>query len=122
MHIAIFGHSPPRISDTVVANQDKVPDRYIEEHFSYIRFFGCPVPPYALPQFLPDRLVCCEVGQKTVLGGNRKEIRAVKKKVWPSFELQIGAFSLLDFGHSKVEAVALEEINLVNILFKKHDP
>jgi hypothetical protein len=36
-------------------------------------------------------------------------------------QLQIGAFSLLDFGHSKVEAVALEEINLVNIEFKKHD-
>jgi hypothetical protein len=45
----------------------------------------------------------------------------VKKKVRPYFQLQIGAFSLLDFGHSKVEAVALEEINLVNIEFKKHD-
>jgi hypothetical protein len=31
-------------------------------------------------------------------------------------------FSLLDFGHSKVEAVALRDINLVNIEFKKHDP
>jgi hypothetical protein len=31
-------------------------------------------------------------------------------------------FSLFDFGHSKVEATALEEINLVNIEFKKHDP
>jgi hypothetical protein len=39
MHIAIFGHPPPRISDTVVANLDKVADWYIEEHFSYIRVF-----------------------------------------------------------------------------------
>jgi hypothetical protein len=31
-------------------------------------------------------------------------------------------FSLLDFGHSKVEAAALEKIKLVNIEFKKHDP
>jgi hypothetical protein len=31
-------------------------------------------------------------------------------------------FSLLDFGHSKVEAAALEDIKLVNIEFKKHDP
>ena len=30
--------------------------------------------------------------------------------------------SLLDFRHSKVEAVDLEEIKLVNIKFKKHDP
>jgi hypothetical protein len=46
----------------------------------------------------------------------------MQKKVWPSFPLQIGAFSLLDFGHSRVEAAALEEIKLVNIEFKKHDP
>jgi hypothetical protein len=31
-------------------------------------------------------------------------------------------FSLLDFGHSKVEVAALEEIKLVNIEFKKHNP
>jgi hypothetical protein len=46
----------------------------------------------------------------------------MQKKVCPSFPLQIGAFYLLDFGHSKVEAAALEEIKLVNIEFKKHDP
>jgi hypothetical protein len=45
----------------------------------------------------------------------------VQKKVWPYFPLQTGAFSLLDFGHSKVEIVALEEIKLVNIEFKKHN-
>jgi hypothetical protein len=122
MHTAIFGHPPPRISDKIVVNLDKVADWYIEEHFSYIRVFGCSVPPYALPQFLPDRLVCREVARQTVLGGISKELKAVQKKVWPSFPLQIGAFSLLDFGHSKVEAAALEEIKLVNIEFKKHDP
>jgi hypothetical protein len=31
-------------------------------------------------------------------------------------------FSLFDFGHSKVEVVALEYIRLVDIEFKKHDP
>jgi hypothetical protein len=46
----------------------------------------------------------------------------VQKKVWPSFPLQIGAFFLLDFGHSKLAATALKEIKLVNIKFKKHDP
>jgi hypothetical protein len=38
------------------------------------------------------------------------------------FSLQIGTFSLLDFGHSKVEAAALGEIKLVDIEFRKHDP
>jgi hypothetical protein len=31
-------------------------------------------------------------------------------------------FSLLDFGHSKVEIVALEDVKLVYIEFKRHDP
>jgi hypothetical protein len=46
----------------------------------------------------------------------------MQKKVWPYFPLQIDAFSLLDFGHSKVEVVALEEIKLVNIELNKHEP
>jgi hypothetical protein len=66
--------------------------------------------------------VCREVAQQTVLGGISKELKVVQKKVWPYFPLSIGSFSLLDFGHSKVEVVALEEIKLVNIEFKKHDP
>ena len=31
-------------------------------------------------------------------------------------------FSLLDFGHSKVEVVALEDVKLVDIEFKRNDP
>jgi hypothetical protein len=54
MHIFIFGHPPPRISNNIMVNLGKVEDWYMEEHFSYIRVFGCSVPAYALPQFLPD--------------------------------------------------------------------
>jgi hypothetical protein len=57
-----------------------------------------------------------------VIGGISKNIKVVQKKVWTSFPMHIGTFSLLDFGHSKVEVVTLEEIKLVNIEFKKHDP
>ena len=53
MHMVIFGHPPPRILDNIMVNLGKVADWYIEEHFSYMRVFGCSVPPYALPQFLP---------------------------------------------------------------------
>ena len=96
MHAFIFGRPPLRISDKIVANLGSVEDWYIEEYFSYIRVFGCSVPPYALPQFLPNRLVCREVAWKTVLGRISKEIKGVQKNVWPSFPLHIGAFSLLD--------------------------
>jgi hypothetical protein len=122
MHIALYGFPPPRISNKIVTNLGKVADRYIEKHFSYIRVFGCLVPPHALPKFLPDRLVCREIAYQTVAGGMSKELKATQKKVWSAFPLQIGMFSLFDFVHSKVEVVALEYIKLVDIEFKKHNP
>jgi hypothetical protein len=97
-------------------------DWYIEEKFSYIRVFGCSIPPHALPQFLPDRLVCREVAYQIVAGGITKELKAAQKKVWPTFPIQVGMFTLLDFGHSKVEAATLEDVKLVDIEFKRHDP
>jgi hypothetical protein len=122
VHIAIYGHPPPRISERIMGNLGKLADWFIEENFSYIRVFGCSVPPHALPQFLPDRLVCREVVYQIVVGGINKELKEAQKKVWMTFPIQVGMFTLLDFGHSKVEAVALEDVKLVDIEFKKHDP
>jgi hypothetical protein len=78
--------------------------------------------PHALPNFLPYWLVCREVAYQTVTGGINKELKAAQKKVWSAFPLQVGMFSLLDFGHSKVEVAALEDVKLVDIEFKRHDP
>jgi hypothetical protein len=79
-------------------------------------------PPHALPKFLPDRLVCREVAHQIVKGGIGIELKAAQKKSWPIFPVHIGKFSLLNLGHSRVEAEALEEIKLVNIEYKRHDP
>jgi hypothetical protein len=57
MHVSIYGCPPPRISEKIVTNLGKIVDWYIEKNFSYIRVFGCLVPPHALPKFLLDRLV-----------------------------------------------------------------
>jgi hypothetical protein len=57
IHITLYGCPPPRISDRIMGNLGKIEDWYIEENFSYIRVFGCLVPPHALPKFLPDQLV-----------------------------------------------------------------
>jgi hypothetical protein len=88
----------------------------------YIRVFGTSLPPYALPLFLPDKLVCREITKKTVLGGISKELKGVSKKVWPPLPIHIGTYYLLYFDHAKVEATTLEEMKLVDIEFKKHDP
>jgi hypothetical protein len=57
-----------------------------------------------------------------VHGGISKELKEVQKRVWTTFPMYISMFSLLYFGQSKVESMALEEIKLVYIEFKKHDP
>jgi hypothetical protein len=97
-------------------------DWYIEESFSYIRVYGCFTSPHALPKFLPDRLICREVAYQTVYVGITKELKATQKRVWPTYPIQVGEYSLLDFGHAKVEASALEDITLSSIEFKRHDP
>jgi hypothetical protein len=58
MHISLYGFPPPRILDNIMTNLGKIANWYIEEHFSYIRVFGCSVHPHALPKFLPNRMVC----------------------------------------------------------------
>jgi hypothetical protein len=122
MHVTIFGNPPPRISDSIAANLSSVADWYMEEEFSYIKVFGASVPPHALPLFIPNRLACHEIVRQTVIGGISKELKGFSKKVWPPFPIHLNTYSLLYFRHAKVEAAALEDIKLVHIEFKKHDP
>jgi hypothetical protein len=105
-----------------MGNLGKIANWFIEENFPYIRVLGCSVPPHSLPQFLTDRLVCREVAYQKVVGGINREMKGAQKKVWLTFPIQIGMFILLDFGHSKFEAVSLDDVKLVDIEFKKHDP
>jgi hypothetical protein len=51
IHITLYSFPPPRISDRIMDNLGKIADWYIEENFSYIRIFGCLVPPHVLPKF-----------------------------------------------------------------------
>jgi hypothetical protein len=122
LHVAIFGQPPPRISDNVVTNLSSMEDWYLEADFSYIKVFVTSVPPYALPLFFLDKLLCREIARQTVLGRISKELKGVSKKVWFPFLIHICAYSLLDFGHTKAEAIDLEEMKLVDIEFKKNNP
>jgi hypothetical protein len=122
MHVAIFDNPPPRISDSITANLSRVVDWYVEKELSYIKVFGTSIPLHALPLLIPDRLSCHEIARETVIGGISKELKGYSKKVWPPFPIHLNTYSLLDFEHAKSEATALEEIKLVHIEFKKHDP
>ena len=122
MHVTIFGHPPPRISDSIAVNLSNIADWYVEVEFSYLRVFGASVPPNALPLFIPDRLACREIAIQTVISGVSTELKGYSKKVWPSFPTHLSSYSLLDFGHAKVEAATLEDLKLVHVEFKNHDP
>jgi hypothetical protein len=75
MHKMLYGCDPPHILETVSENLKEIVDWFIEESFSYMRVYGCSVPPHALPKFLADRLVLTEVAHQIVKGGS-KEILA----------------------------------------------
>jgi hypothetical protein len=122
LHRMFHGCDPPRISHTVMENIKTVADWFIEEHFSYVRVFGCAIPPHALPKILPDRLICREIAYQLVNGGIGIELKAQQKKSWPHFPVYLGKLTLLNFVHSKVEAESLGEIKLVDIEHRKHDP
>jgi hypothetical protein len=122
VHVSIFGNPLPWILDSIMANLSRVAKWYVEEEFSYLRVFRASVPLHALPLFIPDRLACHEVTMKTVIGGISKELKGFSKKVWPPFPIHLNTYFLLDFGHAKAKEESLEDIKLVNIEFKKHDP
>ena len=122
LHVTIFGHPPPRISDNIVMNLSSIDDWYVEVEFSYLRVFGASVPPHALPLFIPNKMAFHEVARQTVIGGILKELKGYSNKVWPHFLVHLNSYSLLDFGHAKAKAAAMEDLKLVLIEFKKHDP
>jgi hypothetical protein len=51
-----------------------------------------------------------------------KDLKNAQKRVCPTYPIHVGIYTLLDFGHARVEARDLEEINMCSIDFKMHDP
>jgi hypothetical protein len=81
LHITIFGHFPPHISDSIAASLSGIADWYVEAEFSYFRVFRATVPSLALPLFILDKLACREIARQIVIGGVSKELKASSKKV-----------------------------------------
>jgi hypothetical protein len=57
-----------------------------------------------------------------MIGGVSKYLKESSKKVWSFFPIRLNSYSLLDFEHAKAEAATLEDLSLVSIEYKKHDP
>jgi hypothetical protein len=85
MHKMFHGCESPRISESVSGNIKAIADWFVDENFSYIRVYGCSIPPHALPKFLLDRLVLREVAHQIVKVGIGIELKVAQKKSWPTF-------------------------------------
>jgi hypothetical protein len=75
LHIAIFGHPPPHISDNIATGLSGIVDWHVKVEFLYFRVFRDFVPPHALPLFILDKMACREVTWKTVIGRVSKELK-----------------------------------------------
>jgi hypothetical protein len=80
LHKIFFGCEPLRIYNTILENLKSVADWFIEENFSYVKVYGCSIPPHALPKILTDRLIYKEVAYQLVKGGIGLELKAQQKK------------------------------------------
>jgi hypothetical protein len=54
IHIALYGHPPPRISDRIMGNLGRLAYWFIEENFSYINGFWMLSSSPCSPIFLPN--------------------------------------------------------------------
>jgi hypothetical protein len=75
----LYGCAPRRISESIIGNLKAIADWFIEEIFSYVRIFGCSIPPHTLMKFLPDRLVCREVAYQTITSNIGIELKVAQK-------------------------------------------
>jgi len=78
----LLGSPPPRISENIkrvlqLSKEYKVGDWYFYQNHTKIRIYGCELPPYKLPRYLPMRLVALEYYRKLI---NSDEIHFVKTK------------------------------------------
>jgi hypothetical protein len=86
----------PRISEEIqkvlhLSDQAKTGDWYLYQNYTEIRVYGCELPPYKLPKYLPMRIFALEYIRKMI---NSDEIHfvAAKKKSQFRIKTQIGPF------------------------------
>ena len=93
----------------------------MDEHFSYIRVYGCEVAPHTLTMSIPDRFLLREIAYQTTITGLSKALQKAQKKIWPIFPIKVGIYSLKNSIHAKEETNYLEEIWMHTQKCKRRD-
>lgn len=68
-----------------MSDQVQIGDWYLYENYTKIRIFGCKLPPYKLPKFLPMRIFSLEYIRQMI---NMDEIHFVAAKKKSQFKIK----------------------------------
>ena len=80
----LTGNPPPRISDEIkrilqLSKQYKVGDQYLYHNHIEIRIYGCEIPPFRLPKYVPMRLFALEYYRQMINSDHIHFTKAKKK-------------------------------------------
>lgn len=95
---------------------------YCKQHYIYIKVFRCIATPHLIPKYVPDQLIIKETSYHNVIIGYIVVMSCNSKRMQSRFLIKVGHFSLINFPQSKKEVEAFEELKLLPVVFKRHDP
>jgi hypothetical protein len=101
LHTISFGYTPYKISQEALATLKNIADWYMGKYYTYIRVYGNYEAPHLLPKYVLDRLLIWEIPYQTIETGITSFLSSNSKKLWPTFPINIGGYTLLNGPHAR---------------------
>lgn len=111
----LFHSKPLWISEEAKIGIAPIGNWYFEEKFSYMRIYNFQGALHALPHCVLDRLIRKKIVYHTVNISISYDLYKNSKKIWPSFLIWIGVYTLEKVAHAKKELLTSSVIKLAKI-------
>lgn len=122
----LLGSPPPKISADIrrfpqLSKQYKVGDWYLYQNHTEIRIYGCELPPYKFPKYLPMRLFALEYYRK-MINSNEVHLVKTKKKAQLRIKEKLGPFNCNSREAGKEADEILQRLKLKQSFMWTYDP
>lgn len=122
----LLGHPPPRISDDIkrilqLSKQYKIGDWYLYQNRTKIRIYGCELPPFKLPKYIPMRLFSLEY-YRQMINPDETHFMKAKKKAQQRIKDHLGPFICNNRRAGKETEKILERLRLKKRFIWTYDP
>lgn len=122
----LIGSPPSRISDDIkrilqLSKQYKVGDWYLCQNHTEIRIYGCELPPFKLPKYLPMRLFSLEY-YRQMINSDEIHFMKTKKKAQLRIKDHLGLFICNKKKVGKEAEETLERLRLKKSFIWPYDP